>query len=288
MYRIAVIKHWGNEINEDTKYYIDNIVEFASTIGLEEMKETLEADYLIPVPSSIDTGNNYDNKKGIFTDYAGNRIYPPLTLEERIYALEDKINNNNGIIISNPNEGVYSIEEYIIRSIKKLCETIITNGFDYDVLGKGNLHYALSSFKQKDLEITYQTIKNNIEADYVLWRDEGRATKEKYTVDQFIKLYQYLMTMIQACKFMSDIMENKVYQLEIVNDSLIKTLMRLSNSINENDTKIIMGYLDIYVKSNKFDFSEDDLKNICETIYIIYRDLINKIVDVNLSELPTK
>lgn len=95
--------------------------------------------------------------------------------------------------------------------IKALCETMITNGFDADVLGRGPLHYSLTQVKQEDLKVLYAQVEAG--AQTVLWHDDSRVMHETYTAEQFLALYQRGMAYIVGCKIRSDGLEQYIIDL---------------------------------------------------------------------------
>lgn len=92
-----------------------------------------------------------------------------------------------------------------ISEIKKSCESAIVSGTNADVLGRGELHYSLTSTKQDDIKVLMSNIQNG--ATSVLWHDDSRVMHEVYTAEQFTLLYNIVYTHIITCKITSDGLE---------------------------------------------------------------------------------
>ena len=277
MYKLAVIKRRNPD-----ELFVVNVIEAASIENLDGLKETLAADYVINIPDgiTIEKYYKYDPDNGRFFNLDGRQVWPLLTIDERLYNLEKAV-DNYGISRIKVNEAIPTLKrDFIINVIKKLCENIITNGFDYKISeNEDKKHYALSSFKQKDLESTYMSILNNPDINYVLWRDESIAIKEEYTKDQFVNLYEFLMTMIQACKVYSDFLEVSLNELNNIPNLLseaLATLMKPSDRAMET----VVKYLNTYIKNNKFTI---DTKLIYSTMYNAYNTAIHNINDIDMS-----
>lgn len=110
-----------------------------------------------------------------------------------------------------------SIKEQCSSKIKSLCSENIINGFDADVLGRGQLHYTLTEIQQRDLQVQYDAVLKGTEE--VLWRDTSRVTHETYTAEQFSQLFKTGYVYIISCKIRSDWLEQYSHDL-IENDNI--------------------------------------------------------------------
>lgn len=97
-------------------------------------------------------------------------------------------------------------------AIKAACEAAIVAGFDADVLGRGTLHYTLTTIQQRDLEAMMQAVKDGTAS--VLWHDVSRVTHEAYTAAQFTALYQIGYAWMIHCKIRSDWLEQ--YAIDLI------------------------------------------------------------------------
>lgn len=95
--------------------------------------------------------------------------------------------------------------------IKSACGAAIVQGFDANVLGRGNLHYTLTEIQQRDMEVLLQKVKDGAAA--VLWHDSSRVTHELYTAEQFIQLFGIGYAHMISCKIQSDWLEQLVRDL---------------------------------------------------------------------------
>ncbi len=75
---------------DDNSYIVENIIE-VSTEALEHMRVHLNADYAIPVGVEVECGNIYEPSTGVFTNENGDRVYPPISTEEKLANVEAEL-----------------------------------------------------------------------------------------------------------------------------------------------------------------------------------------------------
>lgn len=96
--------------------------------------------------------------------------------------------------------------------IKEYCHNLIVSGIDADVgllnddgSPRGILHYSLTERKQEDMKDLMVMIR--LGQEVVTWRDDSRVSHERYTAEQFEKLYTAAANFIFSCRFRSDALE---------------------------------------------------------------------------------
>lgn len=72
---------------EQDNYVVDNLIVFTNLSAIQAVKEAMGYDYLLPVTDAVQIGDIYDAEKDIYTR-DGVRVYPDMSNEERITALE--------------------------------------------------------------------------------------------------------------------------------------------------------------------------------------------------------
>lgn len=220
-------------IKKDDKFIVKAIDEFESLNYIDDMRVIMKVDYLIVVDDKVHVGDTYDPETDNFINPEGIIVFNSMTDTKRIELIERKLNEPEPVEEFDINKLSRDEQyEYIIKQIKADCERVILTGFNcycpikppasVDINNEEEmakfkasrklLHYSLSLNKQKDLENTIMHIRRTKESDrdVVFWRDDSRVMLEKYSVEEFIALYNFLTGMITTCKIRSDGLEQYV------------------------------------------------------------------------------
>lgn len=229
MSHVAILDKQGE------KYIVRDILEFQNVNYLHEMKNILKCDKLIIVKDDIKIGDTYDVNNNIFTDDSGNIKYNDnINTDKYLDIIEKKVEyisklkdnlsdaaiNLKNLLKMDKDEAL----DFIIKNIKKDCETVITSGFDarypmsinYDNTSKNitlndyeNLiekrHYSLSIDIINELDNTFNILRKSKDgSDIIYWKDDSLIMMEPYNCEDFKLLYSFLKRMVTTCRMYRD------------------------------------------------------------------------------------
>ena len=176
------------------QYEVNLVVDITDKKSLEDFRRNMDYDYAVVVNDDVRVFNLYDPQTGIFTDTAGNRIYPPLTYDETVFKLAREVAELNFTV--NTNElTLDELKDYMIRKNKNNLERYLFN----NPMVYKNKTYTVTSDKQNQLTGVLQAYNyaKAIGIDIPLtWNETGEECTS-YTFEELVTLYLKILEYVK-------------------------------------------------------------------------------------------
>lgn len=192
----SIFYDMSNNPDKESYYRLEvtKVVDVSSEYALNDFKNNLDCAYAIPVNDDVKPFMWYDPDANIIYNQNNERVFPPLSADEKI----KKLTNEIASLTYNVDESSLTLEElkdYLIKKNKKNLEDYLYN----NPMKIGEKTYTVTSDKQNQLTgiLNAYTYAKSIGVTIDLsWNETGKECTP-YTFEELVSIYLQMLDYVK-------------------------------------------------------------------------------------------